>query len=86
MSQVGKQATPFELKEVEDNVDRLSDFHGRWLLLVFHRHLGGLACREHLTQLRQHEQKLIELGMEVAVVTFDADFTVISSEQIPDHR
>jgi peroxiredoxin len=39
-SRLGEVAVPFELLEVEGNTHRSSDFAGRWLLLVFHRHLG----------------------------------------------
>jgi peroxiredoxin len=37
---VGEQAVPFELKDSEGVVHRLADQRGRWVLLVFHRHLG----------------------------------------------
>ena len=37
---VGKPAAPFELNDIEGNLHRLEDYRGRWLLLVFHRHLG----------------------------------------------
>ncbi len=33
-------ALPFELLDTLGNVHRLSDSRGRWLILVFHRHLG----------------------------------------------
>ena len=35
-----RQAAPFALPDVEGRVHRLEDYRGRWLLLVFHRHLG----------------------------------------------
>lgn len=37
---VNKQAVPFELPDTEGKVHRLSDYHGRWLWIVFHRHLA----------------------------------------------
>ena len=37
---VGQPAVPFELTDVHGRTYRLQDFRGRWLLLVFHRHLG----------------------------------------------
>jgi len=37
---VGKPAVPFELKDADGNVHRLEDYRDKWLLLVFHRHLG----------------------------------------------
>jgi peroxiredoxin len=40
LSQVGQPAIAFELADVEGKVHRLTDFSGKWLLLVFHRHLG----------------------------------------------
>ena len=39
-SHVGKPAIPFELVDTADATHRLSDYQGKWLLLVFHRHLG----------------------------------------------
>ena len=39
-SQVGKPATPFELVDINGNKHQLDDYQGKWLLLVFHRHLG----------------------------------------------
>lgn len=37
---LGKPAGPFELEDAHGGVRRLTDYVGRWLLLVFHRHLG----------------------------------------------
>lgn len=34
------RAVPFELNDIHDVSYRLSDYAGKWLLLVFHRHLG----------------------------------------------
>ncbi len=39
-SQIGRGAIPFELPDAEGRIHRLADYHGHWLLLVFHRHLG----------------------------------------------
>ena len=36
----GKDAIPFSLPDAEGKVRTLEEFRGRWLLLVFHRHLG----------------------------------------------
>jgi len=36
----GAPAAPFALPDAAGTVHRLEDFRGRWLLLVFHRHLG----------------------------------------------
>lgn len=33
-----------------------------------------MPCRDHLSQLREHEAKLTELGVAVAVVTFEVGF------------
>jgi peroxiredoxin len=35
-----KAAVPFELSDASGKVRTLDDYRGRWLLLVFHRHLG----------------------------------------------
>lgn len=37
---VGQAAVPFALKDTAGQTHRLEDFRDRWLLLVFHRHLG----------------------------------------------
>lgn len=36
----GKPALPFALRDSANNEHRLADYRGRWLLLMFHRHLG----------------------------------------------
>ena len=35
-----KPALPFELTDIDGNKHQLVDYRGRWLLLVFHRHLS----------------------------------------------
>jgi peroxiredoxin len=40
MTRLGKPATPFELSDAHGLAHRLEDYRDRWLLLVFHRHLG----------------------------------------------
>lgn len=37
---VGRRAVPFALLDLDGRLHSLDDFAGRWLLLVFHRHLG----------------------------------------------
>ena len=36
----GTAAVPFELNDADEHLHRLEDHRGRWLLMVFHRHLG----------------------------------------------
>ncbi len=36
---VGSPAVSFALRDAEGRVHRLEDYRGRWLLLMFHRHL-----------------------------------------------
>ena len=36
---VGKRALDFELPDSEGNIHCLDQYLGRWLLMVFHRHL-----------------------------------------------
>ncbi len=36
----GGAAVPFSLADADGAVRTLEEFRGRWLLLVFHRHLG----------------------------------------------
>ena len=74
----GKQALPFELKDTNGELYSSSDDLGHWQLLVFHRHLGWPPCREHLSQLRQHEDRLKSLDVRVRVITFDADFLALA--------
>ncbi len=40
MEMTGKKAVTFHLKDGHNNKFEMKDFEGRWLLLVFHRHLG----------------------------------------------
>jgi hypothetical protein len=35
-----KPAIPFQLQDVHGGLYKLDDFAKRWLLMVFHRHLG----------------------------------------------
>ena len=37
---IGRPAADFELRDSSGKVHRLGDYQGRWLLLVFHRHLA----------------------------------------------
>jgi len=39
-SQVGLPAVALALEDTAGAVHRLEQFRGRWLLMVFHRHLG----------------------------------------------
>jgi len=39
-SQIGSPAVAFALPDTAGTVHRLEQFRGRWLLMVFHRHLG----------------------------------------------
>jgi peroxiredoxin len=39
-SLVGLPAVPFELADTGGELHRLADYRGRFLLLVFHRHLS----------------------------------------------
>jgi peroxiredoxin len=36
----GTAASPFSLHDINGVEHSLEDFHGNWLLMVFHRHLG----------------------------------------------
>ena len=36
----GRNAPELELSDSAGGTHRLADYRGRWLLLVFHRHLG----------------------------------------------
>jgi len=36
----GKAAIPFSISDAGGRVHRLDEYRGKWLLMVFHRHLG----------------------------------------------
>jgi hypothetical protein len=36
----GKTAIPFNLRDSRGNTHLLQEYRGKWLLMVFHRHLG----------------------------------------------
>jgi len=36
----GMPAIPFRLQDSAGQIHRLEEYRGRWLLMVFHRHLG----------------------------------------------
>jgi hypothetical protein len=37
---IERPAIPFHLQEAKGRFYKIDDFIGRWLLMVFHRHLG----------------------------------------------
>lgn len=37
---IGQSAISFSLMDSDGKQHRLEDYKGRWLLMVFHRHLG----------------------------------------------
>lgn len=39
-NRAGHPAELFQLPDADGKLHRLEDYRGRWLLLVFHRHLG----------------------------------------------
>lgn len=40
LNRTGMSAVPFELPDTRGAPHRLEDHRGRWLLLMFHRHLA----------------------------------------------
>jgi len=36
----GALAFDFEIKDIHGKLHRYADYKGKWLLMVFHRHLG----------------------------------------------
>jgi len=40
MDRTGEKADDFVLTSQADRQAKLSDFRGRWLWMIFHRHLG----------------------------------------------
>jgi len=74
MNLINQPAVPFTLQDATGKMHRLSDYSGFWLLMVFHRHLGWLPCRGHLSQLRERKDEFLTKDIKVAVVTFEAAF------------
>lgn len=70
-SRTGEKALAFTLNDEDGREIRLDDFSGNWLLMVFHRHLAWLPCREHLSQLWQQKKELECLHIKVIVITFE---------------
>jgi len=75
----GMPAIPFKLRDSAGQSHSLQGCRGRWLLMVFHRHLGGLPCRAHITQLRDREEEFRKRNVRIVVVTFGSDFLARSS-------
>jgi peroxiredoxin len=72
MSRLGKPAAQFALADTTGRVHHLTDYAGRWLHLVFLRHLGCPSCRAYLADLRGRQAEIAALGIDVLAITFEA--------------
>ncbi|MFO0914644.1 MAG: peroxiredoxin-like family protein [Pirellulales bacterium] len=70
-SRVNQPAVDFRLTDAAGVEHTLSEYRGRWLWLVLHRHLACLLCREHVLELLPLKDQLERGGVSVAVVTFE---------------
>lgn len=70
-NRTNQPAVDFDLPDTEGARHRLADYTGHWLLLVFHRHLECLICRDHIEQLRRRAAELEQADIRAAVVTFE---------------
>lgn len=71
MSRLGKSAADFALADTTGAFRQLGDYRGRWLHLVFLRHLGCPSCRAYLAYLATHQAEIAALGVDVLAVTFE---------------
>lgn len=70
-SRVNQPAVDFRVTDAVGVEHTLSDYRGRWLWLVLHRHLACLLCREHVLELLPLKDQLDRGVVSVAVVTFE---------------
>lgn len=68
---LGRKAPHFALPDVEGQRHSLDDYGGRWLLVVFLRHLACLLCREHLSQIAERQAEWERRRVRILTVTFE---------------
>lgn len=95
MLKVGDPAPKFEYSaEGGKKVNFPSDYNGKWLGLIFLRHLGCPLCMEKINELNVNLQKYRDLGLEPFVVVQSTDKRVREYTQkkglkiilVPDHE
>jgi peroxiredoxin len=74
MMKIGEIAPKFEfIGQGGKQVNFPGDFQGKWLGLIFLRHLGCPLCMEKLNELIENHRKYIDQGLELFVVVQSTD-------------
>jgi thioredoxin-dependent peroxiredoxin len=68
---VGKASPAFELGDQAGKTHRLSDYHGRWLVLYFYPKDDTPGCTKEACRFRDDHSALRALGAEVLGVSLD---------------
>ncbi len=77
MISINKQVPDFEADayhEEEIKKLRLSDFHGKWVVVFFYPADFTFVCPTELEELAEHYEELRDLGVEVLSVSTDTVF------------
>lgn len=65
------KAPNFSLKDQDGNIKTLQDFSGKWLVIYFYPKDDTPGCTTEACSLRDANDELIELGVEVVGVSKD---------------
>ncbi len=83
-NRTGESALHFELNNEFGTTTSLSDYQGKWLLMIFHRHRGWLPCQDHQSQLWQNIDTLNRLSLKILPISFQrTPTTALASAEIP---
>ena len=94
MLNTGELAPKFEFNSQDGKkINFPADFKGKWLALIFLRHLGCPLCMEKINELASNHQKYKDQGLELFVVVQSTEKRVkdyilkkgIKFNMIPDH-
>jgi thioredoxin-dependent peroxiredoxin len=94
MLKINEQAPKFEFTGPGGEKNNFpADFKGKWLALIFLRHLGCPLCMEKLNELNANFQKYQDQGLELCVVVQSTEKRVqdyiakksIKFNMVPDH-
>jgi peroxiredoxin Q/BCP len=67
----GEKAPDFKLPDQEDNIHKLSDYQGRWLLLYFYPKDNTPGCTKEACSFRDNYKKLTQ-KLEIVGVSGDS--------------
>jgi len=91
----GELAPKFEFNGQDGKkINFPADFKGKWLALIFLRHLGCPLCMEKINELASNQQKYKDQGLEPLVVVQSTEKRVkdyaqkkgVKFSMIPDHE